>query len=209
VQTPPSTAWVPGLLPAALDKLPLPTLVIRQTGEAWTRPFTAVFEAVKGSMPASVLGVQEIVPKAASGHALGLRVTTAGGRRQTIMSSDGPKGVFADAGLLLDGRYGIVAELQDGLDYLFLGSGREVAGKGYAIRTAQYDSSAALWQANGHWFFTGSHAATLRVPAASWSGALEVRIGARATKVRGRLISTHGQSVWEFALPAMAAAPIG
>ncbi|MDB5950221.1 MAG: hypothetical protein JWR65_2076 [Massilia sp.] len=91
MQTPPSTAWVPGVLPAGLDKLPLPTLVIRQTGEAWARPFTAVFEAVKGNMAASVLGVEEIVPRAVAGNALGLRVTTALGRHQTIMSTDDPR----------------------------------------------------------------------------------------------------------------------
>jgi hypothetical protein len=56
--------------------------------------------------------------------------------------------------------------------------------------------------------YTASHRATLRVPADGWSGALDVRSGARLLKVKGRLINTGGQSVWAFAMPAMAAAQI-
>jgi hypothetical protein len=217
LQSPPSTAWVPGLLPVGIDTLPLPTLVIRQTGEAWSHPFTAVFEAVKDQATASVLNVQEIIPQAG---ALGLCVTTVGGRRQTILSNDAESGRYASAGLGLTGRYGVVAELAGGpagerasgsaggLDFLFLGSGREISGKGYAIRAAGPDASAALWQAGGHWYYSGSQAAILRVPAAGWSGVLTVQLGDKAARIAGRLITAGGARVREFAMPAMAAAQI-
>lgn len=209
LQSPPSTAWVPGLLPAGIDTLPLPTLVIRQTGEAWSHPFTAVFEALKDQAPASVLNVEEIIPQAG---ALGLCVTTVGGRRQTILSNDAAGGRYASAGLGLTGRYGIVAERAGGaaagLDFLFLGSGREISGKGYAIRAAAADASAALWQAGGHWYYSASQAATLRVPAAGWAGVLTLQTGGKASSITGRVIKVDGRAVREFAMPAMAAAQI-
>src|SRR5690606_11185101 len=42
--SPKSTAFRHGPLPEELNDLPVPTLVVRQEGEAWSRPFVAVYE---------------------------------------------------------------------------------------------------------------------------------------------------------------------
>jgi len=44
VQSPPSRAFGNGMLPRETAGLPLPTIVARQWGEAWTKPFIAVYE---------------------------------------------------------------------------------------------------------------------------------------------------------------------
>jgi hypothetical protein len=200
VSAPPSTAWSAGMLPDGLDKARMPTLVVRQTGPAWARPFGVVFDAVRDGAAPTVEAVEELVP---GDHAYGLRVTTAGQRRQTIMSTDRAAGLFAHANARLQGRYGIAAERAGELEYLFLGHGREVAARGFAIRARGDGASAALWRDGGKWFYTGSAAAQLRVPAA-WPSELAVVVEGKPARLKARL--DGGGKV--FDMPAMAAGAI-
>jgi hypothetical protein len=202
VLAPPSTAWSAGMLPREVEQAPLPTLVIRQAGEAWTRPFTAVFEPGDGG-PAHVLEVEQL----GDGRALALRVRTADGGRQTIFSGDANDAVFSRDGQRLRGRYGIAAERGGQLQYLFLGHGREIASAGYVL-SAKDDAAAAVWQQDGRWLFTASRPVRLQVPAADWPARLEITTGGRTTRIAARRRVVDGKPVLDYALPAMAAAPI-
>lgn len=208
VQAPPSTAWAANMLPEGLDRMPLQTLVVRHAGPAWQHPFTAVLEAESTEAPASVLAVEEVLPREANGHAVGLRVSTAGNGRQTIMSTDGAAAVYAHAGQRLVGRYGIVAERDGVLEYLFLGQGSEVAGQGYAIASDSADASAAVWRERGTWFYTGSRAARLRVPADAWPRDIVLNTDGRKVRLRSRLATAGGKPVRIFDMPPLAATPI-
>ena len=199
---PPSTAWSAGMLPRDVERAPLPTLVIRQAGEAWLRPFTAVFEPGDGG-PAQVLGVEQV----GDGHALALRVRTADGGRQTILSGDAADAEFRRDGQRLRGRYGIAAERDGQLLYLFLGQGREIAASGYALAAAG-DAAAALWRQDGRWLFSADRPVRLRVPAADWPAHLDVTVDGRTTRIAARRRQVDGRAVLDYALPAMAAAPI-
>jgi hypothetical protein len=200
VLAPPSTAWSAGMLPRDVERAPLPTFVIRQAGEAWLRPFTAVFEPGGGG-PSFVLGVEQV----GDGRALALRVRTADGGRQTIFSGDADDAVFARDGQRLRGRYGIAAERDGRLHYLFLGHGREIASSGYAL-SAPDAAAAALWREDGRWLFSASRPVRLLVPAADWPAHLDVTVDGRTTRIAARRRTVDGRSVLDYALPAMAAA---
>jgi len=204
VLAPPSTAWSAGMLPRDVEQAPLPTLVIRQDGEAWTRPFTAVFEPGNGG-PAHVLGVEQL----GDGRALALRVRTADGARQTIFSGDADDAVFQRDGQRLRGRYGIAAERDGVLQYLFLGHGNAIASSGYALSAAAGETAAAaLWRQDGRWQFTASRPVRLQVPAAGWPARLEITAGGRVTRIVARRRVVDGKPVLDYALPAMAAAAL-
>jgi hypothetical protein len=204
VLAPPSTAWSAGMLPREIERAPLPTLVIRQAGEAWMRPFTAVFEPGDGG-PAHVLGVEQV----GDGRALALRVRTVGGGRQTIFSGDADDAVFERDGQRLRGRYGIAAERDGRLHYLFLGHGHEIASADYALSAAGSDAvAAALWRQDGRWLFTASRPVRLQVPAADWPARLEITVDGRPMLVPARRRVVDGKPVLDYTLPAMAAAPI-
>jgi hypothetical protein len=207
VQAPPSTAWSAGMLPADLEHAPLPTLVIRQHGQAWTRPFTAVFEPTSGA-PASVLRVDELISAESNGHTVALRVTTAGARRQTIVSGDNDGASYADANQRFTGRYGILAERRGALDYLFLGDGRVAQADGYALMATQDHTAAALWQQDGHWFYTASAPARLEVPLQGWPRELELATGAGTVRLTGTPRTESGRPVLVYQMPATAAARI-
>jgi hypothetical protein len=204
VLAPPSTAWSAGMLPRAIEQAPLPTLVIRQDGEAWMRPFTAVFEPGDGG-PARVLGVEQV----GDGRALALRVRTADGGRQTILSGAADDAVFQRDGQRLRGRYGIAAERDGRLDYLFLGHGHEIASGAYALSAAAGEpAAAALWRQDGRWLFSASRPVRLQVPAADWPARLEFSAGGHTMRIAGRRHLVDGRPVLDYALPAMAAAPL-
>jgi hypothetical protein len=205
VQAPPSTAWSAGMLPGGIDKLPLQTLVIRQAGEAWSDPFTAIFEANDDKAPGAVLGVEKLAT-AAGGAAL--RVSTAGERRQTIVSHDSEGGKFAQGGVRVTGRYGIVAERAGELDFLFLGQGAEIAGHGYAIIGSEPLSAAALWQADGQWMYAGDRATRLCVPATLWPREISVRIGATMLRIPARRETIGGKAMLVYDMPSLAATRI-
>jgi len=199
VLAPPSTAWSAGMLPREIERAPLPTLVIRQAGEAWLRPFTAVFEPGDGG-PAQVLGVEQV----GDGHALALRVRTADGGRQTIVSGAAGDAVFARDGQRLRGRYGIAAERDGTLLYLFLGQGREIASSGYAL-SAPGDAAAALWRQDGRWLFSADRPVRLQVPASDWPAHLDIAVDGRTMRIAARRRQVDGRSVLDYALPALAA----
>ncbi|HEY0588419.1 MAG TPA: heparinase II/III family protein [Pseudoduganella sp.] len=192
VQAPPSTAWGAGLLPAGLDRQSLQTLVVRQRGAAWAHPFTAVMEATEAGAAGRILGVEEID---GGEHSVGLRVTTERGR-QHILSNDADEVRFTHAGLHLAGRYGIVADREGELDYLFLGSGQSLAGMGHRISFAHQSGQAALWQDGGRWYFVASQPARLEVPSAAWPAKLDLGGG---RSIAGRLSNTATRT---FDMPA-------
>jgi hypothetical protein len=203
VMAPPSTAWSTGMLPSGVEHAPLPTLVIRQHGQAWTRPFTAVFEPTADTAP-QVLGVDQFE----DGRALALRISTADHGRQTIISGDGDDVRFEHDGQRLQGRYGIVAERGAQLQYLFLGHGRKLAALGYALSAGGDGASAALWQADGRWLYSASRPLRLQVPAADWPANLEFTTEGRRVRIAGRMDTVDGRRVLMFDMPAMAAEPI-
>jgi len=203
VSAPPSTSWSAGMLPADVERAPLPTLVIRQNGEAWKHPFTAVFEPTAGNA-AQVLGVDEVD----AGDALALRVRSAGGARQTIVSGEEDDTRFERDGQRLRGRYGIIAERNGQLDYLFLGHGRELAALGYGLAASGDGTAAALWQEGGRWMFTASRPVRLQVPADGWPKTLSFSDGARQVRIAARAVTIDGRRMLSFDLPAMPAAAI-
>ena len=203
VMAPPSRSWESGLLPKEIETAPLPTLVIRQRGSAWEQPFTAIFEATDGP-PAQVQGVQQID----AGRALALRVRTLGGRRQTIISGDGADAVYARDGHHLQGRYAIVAEREGQLDYLFMGSGSQLAAHGYALAADSDSAAAALWREQGRWHYAATAPARLQVPADGWPARLRVTVDGQPREIAGQPLVVDGTPVLVFAMPALAATAV-
>ncbi len=80
----------------ALSRMPMPydikntpcmTFVARQYGEAWTRPFVAVYEPFSDALPGAVEAV-EFLSCGKGSDAAGLSVRKTGGRNDVIISSD-------------------------------------------------------------------------------------------------------------------------
>jgi hypothetical protein len=119
-----------------------------------------------------------------------------------VMSNDSAGGVYRHGGMHLAGRYGIVAEREGKLEYLFLGRGSSIAGAGYTLSAKQGDVSAALWRRGGKWVYTANGAARLKAPADGWPAALTLKAGGKALRVGAHVVREAGRQFRVFELPA-------
>lgn len=95
--------------PYDIEKQPVLTFVARQRGEAWTRPFVAVFEPSSNAEPSEIESVDYFKPESADSTAVGIVVTLKSGRRDYIFSSvDGAEMTYR--GMTVSGRYAVVSD---------------------------------------------------------------------------------------------------
>lgn len=73
--------------PYKIKEQPVLTFIARQEGEAWNRPFVAVYEPSTCDEPAEILSVEGFKPKSNDLAAVGIKVTLKSGRIDYIFSS--------------------------------------------------------------------------------------------------------------------------
>lgn len=123
----PSTAQAPG----NYANKPTPTVVVRQQGEAWDRPFAVIHEPYAG--PSSASGIREVSALAIDGQWQGLVVdgaTEAGAYRHYVLVPAPGRTVVREGSLHLQfaGRYAVIATDDKGV-------AREIyVGEGTALR---------------------------------------------------------------------------
>ena len=95
--------------PYDIEKQPVLTFVARQRGEAWSRPFVAVFEPSSNAEPSEIESVSYFKPESTDSTAVGIVVTLKSGRRDYIFSSvDGAEMTYK--GMTVSGRYAVVSD---------------------------------------------------------------------------------------------------
>lgn len=201
-KSPKSTAIDRMGLPKEIAELPLPTIVARQTGEAWTKPFVVVFEPSSGKQPASIISTSYFKPTGAENDFVGILVESNTNTKDYIFSAtDGKKELmFNDKKFI--GKYAVVSELSNQLGYLFLGNGSNISKSGFSINIAEGAGSAALANRNSEWYFTSNKPAIISIPEGALKGKTELTIGNR--KYAGKKELVNGIKVMAFQLPAMA-----
>jgi len=73
--------------PYKIDEQPVLTFVARQKGEAWTKPFTAIFEPSDSNEPSEIESVEFFTPKSSSDSATGIIVHLKNGSTDHIFSA--------------------------------------------------------------------------------------------------------------------------
>jgi hypothetical protein len=164
VKSPKSTAIDRGIVPKEIAELPLPTIVARQYGEAWTKPFVAVFEPASEKQPASVVSIAEFSPAKAPADFAGVIVENKNGSTQTIFSASAGNSEISYKEVSFRGSYAVISEYNHEIQYLFLGNGRKLSKGGFGISTAADSASAVLCKQNGQWFLACTKPVTLTLP---------------------------------------------
>lgn len=130
------------------DDLPTPTLVVRQEGEAWSCPFTTVYEPYQGEGN-SIASVSYLNPTR-GGECDGVRVVNnarLANRSQYILSPAPENQQFTDptSGLDFSGRYAVVSVDREGaLESVYLGNGSRLSYRGTEIATIGGEAAAAF-----------------------------------------------------------------
>lgn len=139
-QSPPFTEGPKGYR----DK-PAPTLVVRQEGEAWDRPFAVVYEPVSGGRN-SVASVEAIWRERRCQGMVVKSNARAGGITQLVLTPADPEEEVAlpDYDLRFRGRYAVITySAKNELQSIYLGDGNSLSVGGYALRSSDGASLAA------------------------------------------------------------------
>jgi len=143
VLSPKSTALSHGLLPDDINNSPIPTLVVRQNGEAWNRPFVAIYEPALNNttniQSVDYFGKNEFV---------GIHVTDKSGKEDFIFSNTAADTKLSEKQFLVTGTYGIISK--KAADFtLFLGNGKNISNGNYTIDLGTEIASAVLKSEKG------------------------------------------------------------
>ncbi|WP_276485515.1 heparinase II/III family protein [Paraflavitalea pollutisoli] len=189
-------------LPAEIAELPLPTIVARQSGEAWRRPFVAIFEPSTAEQPKSIAAIDAFYPAQAPADFSGLVVRGKAGDVQTIFADASGVQAIRYNDKSCTGTLGIISEQAGAVQYLFLGQGKSIGSGGYRIE-ATINTVAALARQQGNWHFTAAQPVVLSVPVAVLKGNKHLRLGNGTARYTGQTATLNGQAVLRFALPAV------
>lgn len=122
-----------------------PTLVVRQIGDTWDKPFATVYEPHYGSTGGTVRNVTQLVR---GGIVVGVKVESAVGGKslvQYIISNPNATETYTDSsvGLSFTGRFGIASSNGDGTVTLYLGEGSSLSYRGNSVTTVSGSNSQA------------------------------------------------------------------
>ena len=126
--------------PRQYSRRPVPTLICQQHGEAWTRPFIAIFEPYRGENGKTVTQVESVKQKSA-GDCTFLKVTNRLGTEQYVYQSVDEKVAYKTANGAFKGSFAVVSLKGKQPEYLYLGAGQELSFGGYSIKTAFSDGA--------------------------------------------------------------------
>ena len=198
VMTPPSDAFGGGMVPREITQAPLPAVVVRQSGEAWTHPFAAVFEPCSESEPATINSIQTFDGKGASEAFVGLKIESLSGRTDYIFSSDiSEPSTYQE--ITFAGTYGVVTT-GDNTTTLFLGSGTQLAKGDLRIEMIGKEAGSAVYASiNDTLFLTADSPVTVVVPDHLAKGKPILTLGAK--KLYGKRIIEGNNKMIVFQVP--------
>jgi hypothetical protein len=128
--------------PPPYDQSPTPILVIRQRGEAWTRPFAVIYEPRSAATTGNTDGIQSVTSLTNRGAFAGFKITSrlAGHTTtQLILVLPAADSELSDPalGLTFRGRYAVITlDERDAVTSLYLGAGTRLTFRGHELTTA-------------------------------------------------------------------------
>jgi hypothetical protein len=121
--------------------LETPTLIARQEGEAWTKPFVAVYEPFSGSENSTVTSI-ETIDKSDPGRFTALLVMNKDNAKQYIFQCTESTPVHSKDQWKFKGNFGVISLQNNQLQYIYLGDGTEVSYGDFGLSAQAKNSSA-------------------------------------------------------------------
>lgn len=145
----------PGM-PYNIKEQPTLTFVARQKGEAWNRPFVAVYEPSSQKEPGCISEVSfpEVNSKNKN-SAVSVCVRQKDGRTDYILSSDRPEEICTSGNMSAQATYALWGNKQGNDCTLFLGNGTLLSTPNIIIKSAT-PANVLLEYKNGTWHYTAS-----------------------------------------------------
>ncbi|WP_170234089.1 heparinase II/III domain-containing protein [Segetibacter aerophilus] len=178
--------------------MPTPTIIARQEGEAWKRPFIAVFEPFNGANNYTVEKIEnlDLSPK---GDFSAIKVYSKNGSQQIILQSLKADQLQVKDNWKFVGSFGVINTEKGDLKYLYLGEGKEISHGRYSVISNQPAGSANVTINGNKLTVTCNQPTTITVKASS---AKTVTLTEKGRK-KGLPVTSTKDGI-SFTLPAVA-----
>lgn len=185
------------ILPESIEKAPLLTTVVRQYGEAWNKPFVAVYEPSTAQEPATIALVEPFSVANAPFSFVGLQIDSKNHRTDYVFSSD-VYGEYQHKNIHFTGTFGLLTQEKETL-VLFVGAGKKMGYNGYAIEILGKKSGAATLVMGTQLQLTCNDAILLTVPDIYKKGDVVLNIGFK--QLKGSRQTINAKKVVQFKVP--------
>ncbi len=194
VMTPRSLKGLGDDMGKEIENAPIPAMIVRQNGEAWSRPFVAIYEPYTSKEGRMIESVEYI--DSSDSEFVGIEVESILGREYILNRSSADEKVSLK-GITFQGVYGVVSTSKSGVSRIFLGEGSLLQYGGYAIEG--HTTALVEWAKDGI-RVKSSSPMTLVVP--KKGAAMELRYVDGKGKTQVVKGVAKGKSV-SYALPAL------
>lgn len=195
VLSPSSTALGDHIISKELASLPVPTMVVKQDGEAWDRPFVAVYEP-------SLNGVSAIekVEYFGNGESVGIQVKAKNGQEDFIFSNTQSQVPFEHNSMKVLGTYGVISKEKQQLKSVFLADGTAIESDGYAIKSVAKTTFGFTF-IEGQWGYMAKDTVVLEIPLAAKIQKLKITSDNGEKEITGKIKKVNQTKVLVFELP--------
>ena len=118
-----------------LKRKRVPTLLIRQPGEAWKRPFIMTYEPYGNGTEPSIQSVRRINDAPLSSDFAGIVVTSKSGRTDYVMNSIDKDSAVEYENILFKGIYGVISNDKTGFIQAYLGNAIQIENNGFGLKS--------------------------------------------------------------------------
>ncbi len=170
VMTPRALKGLGGEMTPEIESAPIPAMIVRQNGEAWNRPFVAIYEPYTEKEGKTIESVDYI--DSSNSDFVGIEVKSKSGAKEYILNCTDASNVMAikDIDVEFQAAYCVVSQKSDKLSYLFMGNGQQLSYAGYVIESATPNATVLVEWVDGGIKVKSDAAVTLRMPYAKKGG---------------------------------------
>lgn len=147
-------------MPYNIKEQPTLTFIARQYGEAWNRPFVAVYEPATDGEPGTITSVSYPEVQSSSSSAVAIRVSHKDGREDVILSSDKADEICQSEDMKAKATYAIWSSKDDNTLMIFMGNGTKLETPSLSL-ICDSPADVLLENKEGNWWYTSSQTCTL------------------------------------------------
>lgn len=164
VNSPRSLKGMRGVLSSDLAELPIPTMIIRQEGEAWNRPFVAVYEPYDTENGKTIRSVNYL--KSENPDFVGISVSSSNNCQDYIFNHTNAESVtnVREISARFQGKYGVLSLEGKELKRLFIGKGKTLQMGNYGLHAANKEGTVLIESKQAGWTITADVPVNLTLP---------------------------------------------
>jgi len=188
------------MIPDSIAALSMPTLVVRQSGEAWNQPFVAVYEPSTSKSPRSIKSIESFTPNNTPTDFVGLTIESNTGAKELVFSNSAGKAVTY-GNIKTEAVYAVVSTKAGGLNYMFLGKGKQIAYQAYSIMAKEL-TTAVLEKKGSQLFFSAEKPVELSLPESIGKTNISLTQQGKVLLIQGKKGIKNGKKVIVFQMPS-------